>query len=108
MMSGSDDSILTRLVELEQKAGDLVEGAQEVLDDTVSHIERDTEQFRQTCTEKANQRIGAIRDEEGKASRAELENISRRYQSLTEELEKTYRERHIQWEEELFRRCVQK
>jgi len=107
-MSGNDDNILVRLVELDRKACAMVDDAQEVLDDTLSHTERDMEQFRQTYTEKAIQRIGVIRDEEGKASQAELENISQRYQSLMEGLEKTYQERHAQWEEEIFRRCIQK
>lgn len=107
MMSGSDEGILARLVELDKKADAMVEEAQVVLDDTLSHIEEDTQQFRKSCAEKSQQRIGAIRDEANRASQAELENISRRYQSLTEELEKTYRERHAQWEEEIFRRCVQ-
>lgn len=107
-MNRSDDSILTRLVELDRKACAMVEDAQEMLDDTLSHTERDMEQFRQTYTEKATQRIGIIRDQEGKASQAELESISQRYQSLMEGLEKTYRERHVQWEEEIFQRCIQK
>lgn len=100
----SDSDILVRLTELDNQAGKLVEEAQEELDDTVSHIERDTEAFRQ----KAIQRAGTARDEEVKAREAELENISQRYQALAEELEKTYQENHTQWEEEIFRRCVGK
>lgn len=107
-MSSSDDSILERLVELDRKACAMVDDAQEALDDTLSNTERDMERFRQSYTEKAMQRIGVVRDEEGRASQAELENISRRYNSLMEGLEKTYQERHAQWEEEIFRRCIQK
>ena len=66
------------------------------------------ERFREEYTEKAIQRIGVVRDEEGRASQAELENISQRYHALMEGLEKTYEERHAQWEEEIFQRCVQK
>lgn len=107
-MSSNDDSILERLVELDRRACAMVDDAQEALDDTLSNTERDMERFRQTYTEKAIQRIGVVRDEEGRASQAELENISRRYNSLMEGLEKTYRERHAQWEEEIFQRCIQK
>lgn len=107
-MSSSDDNILARLVELDRKACAMVEDAQELLDDTLSHIERDMERFRESYTEKAIQRIGVIRDEEGKASQAELENIAQRYQSLMEGLERTYQERHTRWEEEIFQRCIQK
>lgn len=107
-MSSNDDSILERLVELDRRACAMVDDAQEALDDTLSNTERDMERFRQTYTEKAMQRIGVVRDEEGRASQAELENISRRYNSLMEGLEKTYRERHTQWEEEIFQRCIQK
>ena len=107
-MSGSDDSILTRLVELDRKACAMVEDAQETLEDTLANTERDMERFREEYTEKAIQRIGVVRDEEGRASQAELENISQRYHALMEGLEKTYEERHAQWEEEIFQRCIEK
>lgn len=105
-MSGSD--ILARLVELDKEAGAVVAEAQGELDDTLSHIQRDTEEFRRACAEKVDRRIDAAREEEEKASQAEQETIARRYRSLTEELEKTYREKHAQWEDELFRRCIQR
>ena len=92
-MSGSDDSILTRLVELDRKACAMVEEAQETLDDTLANTERDMERFR---------------EEEGRSSQAELASISQRYQALMEGLEKTYQERHAQWEEEIYQRCIQK
>ena len=71
--------------------------AQEALEDTLANTERDMERFREEYTKKAVQRIGVVRDEEGKASQAELEDITRRYHSLMEGLEKTYQERHTQW-----------
>lgn len=105
-MSGSD--ILARLVELDKTASGLVEEAQAELDDTLSGIQEDTEAFRKTCVEESKQRVEAVRQEEERASREQLENISRRYRSLAEGLEETYRERHDQWEEEIFRHCVQR
>lgn len=102
------DSILERLVELDRRACAMVEAAQETLEDTLANTDRDMERFREEYTEKAVQRIGVVRDEEGKASQAELEDIARRYQSLMEGLERTYQERHAQWEEEIFRRCIEK
>ena len=107
-MSGSDDSILTRVVELDRKACAMVEEAQETLDDTLANTERDMERFRQEYTQKAMERIGVVREEEGRASQAELASISQRYQALMEGLEKTYQERHAQWEEEIYQRCIQK
>ena len=102
------DSILERLVELDRKACAMVEEAQEALEDTLANTERDMERFREEYTKKAVQRIGVVRDEEGKASQAELEDITRRYHSLMEGLEQTYQERHTQWEEEIFQRCIEK
>lgn len=100
-------SMLDRLVELDRKACNMVENARETLEDTLANTERDVEHFREEYTRKAIQRIGVVRDEEGRASQAELEDISRRYHSLMEGLEKTYQEHHAQWEEEIFQRCVQ-
>lgn len=102
------DSILERLVELDRKACAMVEEAQEALEDTLANTERDMERFREEYTKKAVQRIGVVRDGEGKASQAELEDITRRYHSLMEGLEQTYQERHAQWEEEIFQRCIEK
>ena len=102
------DSILERLVELDQKACAMVDDAQEQLDDTLSDMEWDVARFREGYTERATRRIGIIRDQEGQASQSELESISQRYQSLMEGLEKSYQENHQRWEEEIFQRCIQK
>ena len=83
-MRSGDDNILARLVELDRKACAMVEDAQETLEDTLANTERDMERFREEYTEKAIQRIGVVRDEEGRASQAELENISQRYHALME------------------------
>lgn len=107
-MSGSDDSILSRLVELDQKACAMVEDAQEVLESTLSNAERDTARFREEYTRKAMERVGIVRNEESSASEAELKSISQRYQTLMDGLEKTYRERHALWEEEIYQRCIRK
>ena len=101
-------SMLDRLVELDRKACAMVEDAQETLEDTLANTERDVERFREEYTQKAIQRIGVVRDEEGKASQAELDDIARRYHSLMEGLEKTYQDHHTQWEDEIFQRCVEK
>lgn len=107
-MSGSDDSILSRLVDLDRKACAMVEDAQEALDDTLANTERDMARFREEYTQKAMDRIGVVREEEGKASEEELKSISQRYQTLMEGLERTYQERHARWEEEIYQRCIQK
>ena len=102
------NNVLERLVELDRKACAMVEDAQEGLEDTLANTERDMERFREEYTQKAVQRIGVVRDEEGRASQAELMDIAQRYHSLMEGLEKTYQERHTQWEDEIFQRCVEK
>ncbi len=104
----SSDSILERLMELDQKASAMVDDAQETLDDTLDNMERDVARFRESYAQRATRRIGIIRDQEGKASQSELDSISQRYQSLMDGLEETYREKHSEWEEEIFRRCIQK
>ena len=106
-MSLSDD-ILERLVDLDRKACAMVDDAQEQLDDTLSNMERDVARFREEYAQRATRRIGIIRDEEGRASEEALENISRRYQSLMDGLEESYRANHEKWEEEIFQRCIQK
>lgn len=104
----SDSDILVRLTELDKTASGLVEEAQAMLDDTLSGIEEDTRRFRDAFAEESSRRVDAVRQEEEKASQEQLESISRKYRALAEGLEKTYQERHAQWEEEIFQRCVRK
>lgn len=102
----SMDKILNRLVEADRKASALVEEAEEYLDSTVSNMDREVEEFKKGYEEKAVHRIGIIRDEEDKASMESLADISKRYESLMSNMEQVYEKNHVQWEQELFNRCV--
>ena len=100
------DTILTQLVAADRRACGMVDDAEESLELTVAGIEREIEQFKITYAEKAQRRIGIVRDTEQKASEEASGNIAQRYDSLMQNLETVYAERHTQWEEELFKRCT--
>ena len=102
----SMNNILEQLVEADKRACELVDNAEEELELTVANIDREIEQFKKSYAERAEQRIGIVRDTESKASQAAAGDISNRYESLMQNLETVYTDKHTLWEDELFQRCV--
>lgn len=100
------DMILGQLVDLDCKARAIVEEAEEYLETTIANMERDVAQYREAYTERATHRIGVVRDQEGAASERATQDITQRYTQLMKNLDQTYEERHAQWEEELFNKCI--
>ena len=101
------DNILEMLVAADKKACAIVDDADETLDSTTATLDREVSKFKEDYAQRATQRIGVIRDEEGKASQEALEDISRRYEALMANLDKAYEEHHKEWEAEIFRRCIE-
>ena len=98
--------ILEDLVKVDQEAQAMVEEAEEYLESTMANMDRMVQEYQQSYAQRAQHRIGIIRDEEGKASQQATADIAKRYDQLMENLEKTYQERHTQWEDELFQKCI--
>ncbi len=100
------DMILGQLVDVDRKARAVVEEAEEYLETTMANMEREVEAYKESYTERAVHRIGIVRDQEGAVSQKATQDIAARYAQLMENLEQTYEERHVQWEEELFNKCI--
>ena len=101
------DNILELLVETDKKAAAIVSDAEDVLESTMSNLDRDVAKFKEDYTQRAVHRIGIIRDEEGKASADALSDISKHYETLMANLDRAYEEHHKDWEKDLFNRCIQ-
>ena len=104
----ANENILTQLVETDCLACELVDNAEEELELTVANMEREIEEYRISYSEKAKTRIGVVRETEQKASQEAQGDITSRYDSLMQNLETVYNERHSRWEDELFARCIQR
>lgn len=102
----SINNILEQLKQVDRRACDMVDNAEEELELTVANIDREIEDFKKSYSERAQQRIGIVRDAESKASQEAAGDISNRYDSLMQNLETVYNEKHVIWEDELFKRCV--
>ncbi|MEA5012768.1 MAG: hypothetical protein VB100_13725 [Angelakisella sp.] len=100
------DNILEFLVETDKKAAAIVSDAEDVLESTISNLDRDVQKFKEEYTQRAIHRIGIIRDEEGKASQEAFGDIAKRYDALMANLDQAYEEHHKEWEKELFERCI--
>ncbi|MEG1687262.1 MAG: hypothetical protein RR022_06440 [Angelakisella sp.] len=100
------DSILTRLVETDRKASAMVDNAEEELELTVANMEREIASFKEQYADKAQKRIGIVRDTESRASQEATGNIAQRYDGLMQNLETLYAEKRDNWEDEIFNRCI--
>ena len=100
------DATINQLVQLDQKAREMVDEANDYLSKTLNNIDQDVAQFKEGYKQKAMHRIGIIREEEGRLSQEAYQDMSGRYQALMENLDKSYETNHRRWEKELFDRVV--
>lgn len=102
------DNVLSKLVEVDRKACLMVDDAEEKLELTMANMEREINEFKTSYSEKAMYRIGVVRQTEQKASEEASGSIAQRYDSLMQNLETVYKEKHTEWENELFARCIKR
>lgn len=101
------DVILENLMEVDRRARAIVEEGEEYLETTIANMERDVAEYKESYAQRARHRVGVVRDQEDEASRQAAEDITNRYHQLMEHLEKTHRENHTGWEDEIFQKCIE-
>lgn len=97
---------INRLIEIDKKARTIVEDAESYRDSVVANLDKDVAQFRREYIEKAEKRIGIVREEESKVSGKAMENAKASLERKLGDLNKLWQERHEQWEDELYNRCI--
>ena len=102
------ENLLKKLLEADKKAQELVLNAEEEYQMTVAGIDRLKEEFCKEYKEKAEKRIGLVKESKHSEVQAETDEISQRYDALMQNLEQKYSEKHKEWEEEIIKQVLNK
>lgn len=100
------NDLINRLIGLDKEARTMVEDSENYRDSVLSNLEQEIEQFKKAYVEKAERRIGLVRDEENKVSGQAVQDAAARIQSLMESLNTSWQQHHKEWEDSLYERCI--
>lgn len=95
-----------KLLEMDNTARKMVDDASAYRDNLRESFPLEKERILKEFNEHAEMHIQAVRDTESAAAEEESTAMEQNYRELGELLESLYEERHADWEEELFRRCI--
>ncbi|MDL2233352.1 hypothetical protein LJC63_07205 [Ruminococcaceae bacterium OttesenSCG-928-L11] len=102
------NTVVNKLLDVDRRARQLLDDAKQYYDKTIEELDKEKEQIREKYAEKAAQHVADVRQTES----AHVEDSVNRLGADTAEkisrLEQVYEESHQKWEDELFRRCVEK
>jgi hemerythrin-like domain-containing protein len=100
------DAEVTRLLDADKRARDILEDAQEYYARTLQDIEAEKKRLARTYERRMEQRLSEIGSSERTAVSAAAAEAKRRYAQLTEEMDLAYGQNRQSWEDTLFNACT--
>ena len=105
-METNDVSIIRHLLEMDKKARELVEGAEQEKQKAEADLVEEKARVEAEILAKAQTRIARLKDQTAGETVKETRVIEDEGRQTLQSLEAAYAEHHTQWEDELFARCV--
>lgn len=98
------EDMISKIVDMDKKARDLTNEAQQSKIDYEQHIIRKKEKIKNDYLERAKERVKINRQTAQKKADEALAKIEAENAAVVEKLDKTYSENHDQWVDEIVRR----
>ncbi|MFQ9873238.1 MAG: hypothetical protein ACLRVT_09705 [Oscillospiraceae bacterium] len=102
----SVDDIINRLIDIDRQATQIVKKAEEHLQASRQGITKERQAVQETYDAQAQRRLEKIRAQEQRLVKENEKAIAQTYQAKREKLQKAYESGHIQWETQIFNRCI--
>ena len=100
------DSEVTRLLDADKRARDILDDAREYYSRTLQDIEAEKKKLARTYERRMEQRLSEIDSSERTAVHAAAADAKKKYARLTQEMDSAYEQNHIRWEDTLFKSCA--
>lgn len=105
-METNDLNIIRQLLDMDKKARILVENAEEERQKAESDLADEKARVEAEILTKAQNRIVKLKNQTADETSKEANSIEEEGRQMMQRLEANYAEHHVQWEDELFKRCV--
>ena len=99
-------TVVDKLLEIDRRARQTIDEAQQYYDNTLKETERDCEALREEYHHKVEAHLEQVRQIEESAARERTLAIRERFNLIEAELSSAWEENHTVWEQELYERCV--
>jgi hemerythrin-like domain-containing protein len=100
------DAEVTRLLDTDKKAREIMEDAREYYARTLQDIETEKKRLARTYERRMEQRLSEIDNSERTAVHAAAADAKKKYARLTEEMELVFEQNRQAWEDALFTGCT--
>lgn len=97
---------MKQIIEMDHKAREITDKAQREKMDSEKEVAAKREEIRKNYLEEARRRIAANEPEERAAAEEDWKSVRKRYDALSEALDRMYREKGDGWVEELVERAT--
>lgn len=105
-METNDVSIIRQLLDMDKKARQMVEDAEEERLRAEAALVDEKARVEAEILTQAQNRIVKLKNQTADETFREASSIAEEGQQLMRRLEASYAEHHVQWEDELFARCI--
>jgi hemerythrin-like domain-containing protein len=100
------DAEVTRLLDADKKAREILEDAREYYARTLQDIEAEKKKLARTYERRMEQRLSEIGSSERTAVHAAAAEAKKRYERLAEEMDLAFEGKRRSWEDALYAGCV--
>jgi hemerythrin-like domain-containing protein len=100
------DAEVTRLLDTDKQARDILEDAQDYYARTLHDIESEKKRLARTYERRMEQRLSEIDSSERTAVHTAAAEAKKRYAQLTQEMDIAYGQNRQRWEDALFNGCI--
>jgi hypothetical protein len=100
------NTVVNKLLDVDRQARQRLDDAKLYYEKTIEEIGRGKEEIRQSYADRAATHVAAVRQSETTNVEETVAKIQRDVAEKTRILGETFDLHHLEWEEELFRRCI--
>lgn len=98
--------IIKRIIEIDKKAVQSVQEAEEKKAQMLADIDRDKETIYEDYHQRAERRISKMKEQSQEESGQQVENLEKRFAAAEKQLEQIYQEKKDTWVQQLYERCL--
>ena len=98
--------IIKKLIEMDKKAVQSVQEAEEKKAQMLADIDQDKENVYDDYHQLAEKRISQMKDQSQEESDLQVEALEKRFAAAEQQLERIYREKKDSWIQQLYERCL--
>ncbi len=102
------NTVVNQLIDVDKQARSILDDAQQYYDRTIADIETEKQRIATEYEDKAIARLNEIFITEETAVTEATKQLKQKYSKLTSDMDSTFENEHVNWEKDIFDKCVRR